>query len=211
MSKRNKITWTDEATGKTMVSREKRRTPRKTIVAVVAGGLALTAGVAWAIYVMTAGVDGQLVSKSLSYQWTQQQATTGNGGVIKSNPTMTCSAVASANGATLTVDVQGWPGDSCIVRKQISLTTPSGVQAVLVGFNTGTLPTGWKMTVNPGSDCGTAFNTTTNAMVGFKVTVGDGGTGGVAIPANSAFQFAPSDQDTGALVNACNAAANANQ
>ena len=91
--------------------------------------------------------------------------------------------------------------------------------AVVVGSSAGrNLPSGWNMTVNSGADCGTQFGgqgqpTTNTGVVGFKVTVDDdpASASGVAIPSCSGYQFAPSTQDPGSLVQACLAAANANQ
>lgn len=147
----------------------RRRLPRKTIVVVVAGALALVAGVAFALYLLTAKVTGTAQTNSLSTTWTSGVAPSGVG-----STGTTCTAAINGGivaGNNLGIGIAGYPGDTCTITAQMKVD--GSENAKITGINLTNLPTGWTAELDPAS-CGQSIGSTPST-VKFKITVGPSG------------------------------------
>jgi hypothetical protein len=159
-----------------------RRLPRKTLVAIIAASLVAVGGVAYALYILTAGVSGTVSSNSASMRWVRdignEPQATGTATTCNVGPLTTGAPVLSG------IEVRGFPGDYCDITAKLSITG-DGVFRVTGTAITG-LPTGWTAMVIPDGGCGASiaesFTISQAPRVGVRITIGDGpGVSNVAI------------------------------
>lgn len=171
-----------------------RRLPRKTLVAIVAASLVAVGGVAWAIYLITAGVSGSVSTSSASVAWVTSVApagtgtagTTCNAAIVDSGPVL---------GNTLGLTVSGYPGDECTVTANL-ISSGSETSRVTGVALTG-LPTGWKAEVVNGT-CGKEITPNNPGVpVSLKITVGPSGSGSLG----GGLSLSPKSQTGGATSN----------
>ncbi len=147
----------------------RRRMPRKTLVGVGVLALTLIGGVAFALYLLTAKINGTAQTNSLSTTWTSGVAPSGVG-----SSGTTCTASISGGivpGNALSIGVAGYPGDTCTVTAQMKVD--GSESAKITGVNLTNLPTGWTAEVDPAT-CGKTIGSAP-ASVTFKITVGPSG------------------------------------
>lgn len=166
----------------------RRRVPKKTIVGVTAVALALVAGTAYALYVLTMHVTGTVSTKTASASWT---ATTSS--VVTAGSTGTCQITAPSSD-TLNLTVSGYPGDTCEFKPGLAVSGASEDFRV-TGFTITGLPSGWSAT-DPGV-CGmTLGKSGDSSWPDFTITVGPSGSGTIS---GSASISPVSQVGTGAL------------
>lgn len=147
----------------------RRRIPRKTLIIASVAVLLAVAGVAFALYLMTAKVTGTASTNTINYSWAQNVPPVGTGDAS------TCAATIPSGGFgnALNTNVASYPGDTCTITA--NLTTSGSEQAKLTGVALTGLPSGWTAELASGM-CGKTI-ATSNTPVAFKITVGPSGSG----------------------------------
>ena len=139
---------------------------------ITAGTLALlmVGGVAWAAYVITAGVNGTISAGNLQASWTPNYAVT-----------VTPGATNVGSCGTATIDASGQmqlagitnvlPGDSCSFTSQVKLSVNTNVPSSVSGIALPSLPAHFGVTLDSG--CGASMTTGgSTANVTFTITAG---------------------------------------
>lgn len=132
-----------------------RTRARKVTAGVMA--LLMVGGVAWAAYVITAGMTGTVSSGALVATWVPSSAVTvtpgaSNAGAVCGTASVDASGVLHMTGIT-----NALPGDSCTFTGQVALTNGSTVTAAVNGVALPDLPPHFGVTMPQG--CGAVLNT----------------------------------------------------
>ena len=149
---------------------------RKSLVTITAISLALIAGVAIAMFILNAKVTGNVDTRSASYQWMTQgtayPSTSGTAAVC----TATVPSALAEN--ALSINVSGYPGDTCTVSAMVKTVGASEGFRVTGVALTG-LPVGWTAALSP-SFCGKTAIPDVASAGEFTITVGSSGSGPIA-------------------------------
>ena len=184
----------------------KQHNPRRRRLIILVGlPLALLgiAGVAFALYMLTASTTGTLTGRSLAVKWTSVTGGSATGTDVTSTTATpgsgtaaTCTiARADTNGSAVDIRVSGYPGDTCTVYGKLMVT---GSEEARVTGLAMTLPTGWRAKLVPDATCGLQIGTTAKA-VGIIITVGpNGGSGSLA--ATDGVTLSPLSQTAGQTI-----------
>ena len=209
----------------TIATPQRRWTKKRIMLLVVVPLLVIAlAAAGWALYILHAGVGGTLQSKSMTAKWTAVENFTGtsnnwltangstatgegwNGDMTSGAPqaaltSSVCTATLNSDG-TLSVDAEGYPGDTCAIYGAVRLASGTDT-ARITGLDL-SLPNGWKAAIFPGSACGanvTATSTSTSGstsvpgtQVGIVFQIGTGST--TLSAANGGLSLSPSAQVT---------------
>ncbi|MGK2876192.1 MAG: hypothetical protein ACSLEW_11220 [Nocardioides sp.] len=169
----------------------RRRFPRKTLVGLLVAGVLAVSGVAFALYLLNAGVTGNVTTRSATYAWSATPTPTGAG----SAATCTVGTPTTPFQNLPNISVSGHPGDECTITASLKLNT--GQENFRVnGLALTGLPTGWTSAL-VGPSCGATLDMGgSTTSVSFKITVGPSGSG----PITGGVTLAPVSQvGTGAL------------
>jgi len=168
-----------------------RKTHRKTPIAIIATTLLMIAGVAFALYLLNASVSGNADTRTASYGWSQKNPVPSGSG---SAAVCTASVPSNLAANNLTVDVQGYPGETCTINGVV--TTIGAAEGFRVtGLALTGLPTGWASALTPAT-CGATAAVDTGTPVSFVITIGPSG----SAPFTGAVTMSPvSEVGTGAL------------
>ncbi|WP_291525953.1 hypothetical protein [Branchiibius sp. NY16-3462-2] len=152
---------------------------KKTVAVTAAGGLLIAGGgTALAAYLLQAKVDGTVATRSMNYTWAANPVATASGSAAVCN--------VSGSGDKLTINVQGYPGDTCTVKGTIILTASENARIVGSKF---TLPAGWTSSLD---SCGLTVVQGAATPVQFTIKAGDSGSGSLAT--GDGLQMAPVSQ-----------------